>query len=363
MKKAILLLIVLLTANLLQSQQSKFTGNYSTKSLKEIQNTIPQKEKHEFYKQYFRALFFEELKTSFSYKNYSDIALKKFTDTIFAKYQGDEIINNDSEVFKPSRTLKEHIQIYNKNIKQDPEEINKYLTDRLTFKNEKEKKEFLEMQKKHRQYFPPLKEMTPEELKTEYELFVADEKERFENDPSTSIGLSKIISNLDTQFPNQKNSEDFHSLLEKNLSSSIGYNRYFPYPSSEGGENSIYESIPGEILTHSIETGSAMGRNLDSYKIIGNDIVPINPFPKDENFYKKVSKYAKKGWRFEGRVFYDISKINENEYLISTMIYSEKDYNSAPSMNLEYKTKDFKNFTPLRISKNDEEKENWQEIK
>lgn len=128
-------------------------------------------------------------------------------------------------------------------------------------------------------------------------------------------------------------------------------------------KQSIYETIPGEILTYVTETGLAAGRNFTNYRIIGDNLVPINYFPEDITFNKKVSKYAKKGWRMDGRAFYDVSKNKEGEYIISTSIYSEDDDNCCPSMSLEYKTKDFKSFTPLRIAKNDNENLVWKEIK
>lgn len=151
--------------------------------------------------------------------------------------------------------------------------------------------------------------------------------------------------------------------MQKNLSSQIEYTWYFPYVSGEAGESSIYETIPGDILTYATETGVTAGRNFTSYRIIKDGIIPIDIYPKNNSFVEKVSKYAKKGWRMEGRAFYDISKNKEGEYIISTSIYSEDDANCCPSMSLEYKTKDFKTFVPLRIAKSDDENLVWKEIK
>lgn len=360
--KKILFLTAALFSSFFFAQLSKFSGNYSTKSLKEIHKTIPQDQKHAFYKQYSRALFFEEMKETFNYKNYSDAVLKKFTDTVFAAYDGGQIVINENESFKPSETWVEHQAAYKKFMERNPEESARYITERLKFNSEKEKEAYYNdlkntgiQQKKDLQ-------KTPEELKKEYEELVASEKENFENDPNTSIGFKKMIVELDKNFDNQ-NSDEFASLLEKNLNSDLGFNWYFPYPYSEAGEGSSYETLPGEILTYASSTGTADGRSFYSYRIIGDNLVPLNIDPTDDNFYKKVSKYAKKGWRFEPRAGYSIEKNKSGEYLISTSIYAEDDTACCPSFSFEYKTKDFKNFTPSRIAKNEDENLVWKEIK
>lgn len=362
MKKLILLTAVLFSVFFL-AQKSKFSGNYSTKSLKEIQKTIPQDQKHDFYKQYFRARYFEEMKQAFNYKNYSDVILRKFTDTILSHYEGGEVVNNDNEVFKPSETWDEYLEKYNVYLNHDPKETDSLIAKSLVFKDKKEKEKFFEDLKVQRGSFFDKVEKTPDQLKKEYEELIAAEKEQFENDPSTSIGLKRIIKKLDQQFATQETSEEFYTLLTQNFSSNTGFGNYLPFPSNEAGEASSYENVPGEILTYATETGSAAGRNFTSYRIIKDSIIPVDIYPKNNSFEDKVSKYAKKGWRMEGRAFYGVSKNKEGEYIISTSIYSEDDDNCCPSMSLEYKTKDFKNFTPLRIAKNEGEKLVWKEIK
>lgn len=359
MKKTLLLTAVFFSLFFL-AQQSKFSGNYSTKSLKEIQKTIPQNQKHEFYKQYFRALYFEEMKQTFNYKDYSDVVLKKFTDTIFSLYEGGEVINNKAELFKPSITLEEHLELYKKYMAENPKETEKYLASVLKFKDDKEKKKYFEdLKLQMGSYFDKV-EKSPEQLKEQYEELVSREKEQFENDPSTSIGLQRIIQKLDKRFATQETSEEFIFLLEKNF----GVFGYFPFPCNEANENSVYESVPGEILTCSNETGTADGRSFKSYKITQDEIIPINIDPtSDDNFYKKVAKYAKKGWRTEPRAFYVITKNKNGEYVVSTSMYTADDFSTAPSMSIEYKTKDFKNFTPLRFANNEDEKLVWKEIK
>lgn len=358
-----LLLTVALFSSFFFAQLSKFSGNYTTKSLKEIHKTIPQDQKPAFYKQYFRALYFEDMKDVFNYKNYSDIVLKKFTDTILSHYEGGEVANNDNEVFKPSKTWNKYLEDYNANLKNDPKETDSLIAKTLQFKDKEEKKKFFEdLKVQMGSYFDKV-EKSPEQLKKEYAELIAIEKENFENNPSTSIGLKTIVKKLDQQFATQETSEEFRFLLQKNFTSSIGFANYLPYPSNEAGEGSSFETLPGEILTYATETGTADGRTFYSYRIIGDILVPLNINRTDDNFYKKVSKYAKKGWRTEPRSFYGIEKNKSGEYIISTMIYADEDFGCCPSFSFEYKTKDFKNFTPSRIAKNEDENLVWKEIK
>lgn len=270
MKKIFLVTAALFSVFLL-AQQSKFSGNYSTKSLKEIQKTIPQHQKHVFYKQYFRALITEEMKSQFLFKNYSDAGLRKFADSVIAGNTAGGIEST-----------------------------------------------------------------TPE-----------------------GIG---ILSEIDRNFlSDSANTFTNYHLLAEN--SGLFPGQRFPDVSSEANESSIYETLPGEILTYVTETGYAMGRSFYSYRIMGDNLVPLNIYPTDDNFYNKVSKYAKNGWRFEPRAGYSIEKNKRGEYIISTSVYTAEDFSTAPSMSIEYKTNDFKNFTPLRIAKNDGENLVWKEIK
>lgn len=265
MKKTLLVTAVLFSTFFL-AQKSEVLNNYSTTSLKEIQKKIPQNEKHEFYKQYFRALIGEEMKSRFSFKNYPDIILRKFADSV--------IVGNTS------------------------------------------------------------------------------------GSPEDGI---EIVKNIDRNFlKDSANSFDNYHLLAEN--SGLFSGQRFPDVSSEPNESSIFETLPGEILTYVTETGYAMGRNYISFIINENSLKPINPYPNDAKFDSKVSKYAKSGWRFEPRAGYGIVKNKLGEYIISTSIYTEEDSSVAPSMNIEYKTRDFKTFIPLRIAKNTEHAK-WELIK
>lgn len=265
--KKILFFTAVLCSVFYLAQTSKYTGNYSTKSLKEIQKKISQDEKHEFYKQYFRAFIVEEMKSKFTFKKYPDVIFRKFADSV--------IYGNTSG--------------------------------------------------------------SPED------------------------GLD-IVKNIDKNFLiDSANTLDNYHLLADN--SGLFPGQRFPDVSSEPNESSIFETLPGEILTYVTETGQAMGRNYISFIMKGNNLQPINPYPNDSKFDEKISKYVKAGWRFEPRAGYGIEKNKLGDYIISTSLYTEDDSNVAPSMSIEYKTKDFKNFIPLRIAKNDGENHVWREIK
>lgn len=368
--KKILLISTMVIAGITFAQNSKFLGNYSTKSLDKIQKSIPENEKHEFYKQYLRAKIFEDMNQIFTYKKYPKIILEKFSDSIIAAYSyNEEISNTDNKVFSPSETFDQFLENHNKYISQDENSVKKEWNEALGklnigTKEEKEKqlKELIDIRLGQIQNE---KNKTPEILKNEYSTKINNEKDNFENDPSTSRGLNKIISKLNQEFQNSKKSDDFQSLLESNLNSDLASgNSYLPTVTSKPEESSIYETIPGDILTYVTENGSAAGRHFFSYKIIGNEIKPIQVLGalESESFLKKVSKYIKGDWRFEDRAGYGITKQKNGDYLISTNLYLESDANNYASKVIEYKTKDFKSFYPVRIGNNDENPK-WKLIK
>lgn len=367
--KKILLITTILIAGIAFAQNSKFIGNYSTKSLDKIQKSISENEKHEFYKQYLRAKIFEDMNQIFTYKKYPKIILEKFSDSIIAAYSySEEILNTDNNDFIPSETFDQFLENHNKYISQDENSVKKEWNETLGkiniwTKEEKEKqlKELIDIRLGQIQNE---KNKTPEILKKEYLTKINIEKDNFENDPSTSRGLNKIIVKIDQEFQNSKKSDDFQFLLESNLNSDLASgNSYFPSVTSNAEESAIYETIPGEILTYVTENGFAAGRHFSSYRITENNLVPINPIPYDDNIFdKKISKYIKGNWRFEDRAGYEIKKQKNGEYLISTNLYLEDDANNYASKVIEYKTKNFKTFYPIRIGNNDENPK-WKLVK
>lgn len=346
----------ILIGGILFAQNAKFQNNYSTVELQKIQKTISENQKHEFYKQYLRAEIVENMKAKFKHKKYADQILKKFADSVIAGNTSNQIENTDNKNFTPSETFEQFLKKHNEYISQNEKDIREDFNKVGKIVGKKDIEELVKIRINH---INEAKRKTNADLKNDYETQINSEKENFENDYSTMLGKEKLIKQIDINFANSlQNSEENYQLLAK--ISGLYPNQWFPDVTSEAEESAIYETIPGEILTYVTENGFAAGRHFASYKIIGNEIKPIAVTPyENKNFDKKVSKYVK-NWRFEDRTGYEIKKLKNGEYLISTSLFKEEDANCCPSMPIEYKTKDFKNFIPLRISK---EENKWTTIK
>lgn len=356
--KKILIVSSIVFGGILFAQNANFKQNYSVSELEKIQNSVPQNQKSEFYKQYLRAKIFEDMKNEFKHKKYSDVVLKKFTDSVITGNTSNEILeNNDNKSYVPSETYEQFLKNHNEYISQNEKSVRKDFDIVGKILNEKEVSELVNIRMNQ---INNEKLKTSETLKKEYDTKINIERENFENDPSTIEGRKNLIKKIDQNFANKlQNSEETYQLLAQNTGLLPG--QRFPDVSSEPNESSIYETVSGEILTYVTENGYAAGRHFASYKIQNDILVPINPLPyEDKNFDKKVSKYAKANWRFEDRAGYDIKKTGNGEYLVSTSVYQEDDANCCPSMSIEYKTRDFKKFTPFRISK---EENKWINIK
>ena len=89
--KKLLMLSTIVFCGILFAQNLKFDKVYSTQELLSKQSTISENEKRDFYKQYFKANLFENIKEKFTYKKYPENLLKKFTDSIVKSHDfGDE---------------------------------------------------------------------------------------------------------------------------------------------------------------------------------------------------------------------------------------------------------------------------------
>lgn len=165
----------------------------------------------------------------------------------------------------------------------------------------------------------------------------------------------KILNKLDIEFKKDVGSEKFSSLLKKNLD--LDPYVSFPYVSAKADEFAIFETLPGSVLSYYYANGLGEFTRIPSFVIIGKKIKLIDVYPDDSSFYNKIAKYASQEWKFDERAGYDISKNINGQYLISTQIYTD-----GESYLIEYQTKDFENFVPLRIAVNDE-KPVWKVIK
>ena len=78
MKKLIVFSTVLLGGFMIA--QKKITTIYSTLELQNMHSSLPANEQQQFYVQYLKANLFENIRTRFNSKQYSDNLLKKLTD-------------------------------------------------------------------------------------------------------------------------------------------------------------------------------------------------------------------------------------------------------------------------------------------
>ena len=353
--KKFLLISSIIFGGMLFGQNSKFDKIYSTQDLIKLQNSVTENEKHDFYNQFFKANLFENIKSKFTSKKYSDIILKKFADTIISTHNW-----GADEKFEPEKIIS--FEEFEKQQKQG-EIVRKESLEKMKKENKEVYDLFVEMSKSLNT------NETSGDIKKDYEKYVSDIKDRNENDPYSEKNKKLLLQKLDANFSAKKYfSDETSELLEKNFNPALGSIQYFPVPVSKHiNEGEIYEVIPNDILAFEMNNGYAAGRHTLTYKIVGDNIVPVNVFPYDrekinDNFDKKITKYIKKDYRFEDRTGYDMKKNKNGEYIITTPIFSEDDANVYASMLVEYKTKDFKNYTPLRVQKNIE-KNVWTIIK
>ena len=348
--KKLLMLSTIVFCGILFAQNLKFDKIYSTQELLSKQSSISENEKREFYKQYFKANLFENIKEKFTYKKYPENLLKKFTDSIVKSHDfGDEF----DVPFE-----KEKILTFEEFEKQEIEYVTKQKESLEKMKNDDPKAYDLFI--KMKDFF---KNERTGDIKKDYETYVKGVNKS--NNYSPENERKKIFKELDSLFVlKQYNTEFTNQLLEKNLNSLLGSSQYFPIPvSKHENEREIYEMVPNDILAFEMENNFAAGRYSKLYKINGENLVPISEFPEnDKNFDKKLSKYVKSSWRFEPRSVPEIKKLKTGEYFIVTSLYSEEDAACCPSMAIEYKTQDFKKFIPLRIS-TDPESNKWISIK
>ena len=348
--KKLLMLSTIVFCGILFAQNLKFDKVYSTQELLSKQSTISENEKRDFYKQYFKANLFENIKEKFTYKKYPENLLKKFTDSIVKAHDfGDEF----DVPFE-----KEKILTFEEFEKQKIEYVTKQKESLEKMKNDDPKAYDLLINMKD--FF---KNERTGDIKKDYETYVKGVNES--NNYSPENERKNIVKELDSLFVlKQYNTEFTNQLLEKNLNSLLGSSQYFPIPvSKHESEGEIYEMVPNDILAFEMGNGYAAGRYSVFYKIDGENLVSISEFPEnDKNFDKKLSKYVKSSWRFESRSVPEIKKLKTGEYFIVTSLYSEEDAACCPSMAIEYKTQDFKKFIPLRIS-TDPESNKWINIK
>ena len=344
--KKFLLISLIVFGGMLFGQNSKFDKIYSTQDLIKLQNSVTENEKHDFYNQFFKANLFENIKSKFTSKKYSDALLKKFADTIISAHNW-----GADEKFEPEKIIS--FDEYEKQQKESDVFLAKSL-EKMKKENKKAYDLYVKMSK------DIIKDEKTGDIKKDYDNYVAGVKDRNQSDPYSEQNKKLLIQKLDNNFSAKKYfSDETSELLEKNFNPALGSILYFPVPvSHHQNEAEIYEVIPNEILAFEKNSGTSSGRYTLTYKVVGDNLIPVEVFPYDDNykinnsFDKKLTKYIKKGYRFEPRTGYDMTKNKNGEYVITVPIFSDKDFATYASMLVEYKTKDFKYYTPLRVQKN-----------
>lgn len=127
---------------------------------------------------------------------------------------------------------------------------------------------------------------------------------------------------------------------------------------------SLYEYIPGKIIAWSFMDGHFL---LYSIFLIENDsLIKIEALPKDDAFLIKLNSYVPEKSRFIYRpelwtLPFVKEKMANKSYLIQVDVnsYNPRPYEPSSDIltyNLEYSTKDFKNFRLIRLKNSNSEK-------
>ena len=285
--KKILLISSIIFGGILFGQNSKFDKIYSTQDLIKLQNSVTENEKHDFYYQFFKANLFENIKAKFTSKKYSDALLKKFADTIISAHNW-----GADEKFEPEKIIS--FDEYEKQQKESDVFLAKSL-EKMKKENKKAYDLYVKMSK------DIIKDEKTGDIKKDYDNYVAGVKDRNQSDPYSEQNKKLLIQKLDNNFSAKKYfSDETSELLEKNFNPALGSIQYFPIPvSKHENEGEIYEVIQNDILAFEMNNGYAAGRHTLTYKIVGDNIIPVNVFPYDKeynlnkNFDKKLTKYIK----------------------------------------------------------------------
>lgn len=155
------------------------------------------------------------------------------------------------------------------------------------------------------------------------------------------------INNLDRLVVLKNKKEE----ISENLTSLLGSFPVVVKP-KDASEHTAFEVIPGEIITM-IYWGGGSATTQYYYKITDDNLENIDVFPKDESFLDRVSsKIGNKQLSFlssNGKSDTDISKdVKNKNYIIYASLFLE-DNSFAPMYEIQYTTKDFKNFVPTKV--------------
>ena len=173
-----------------------------------------------------------------------------------------------------------------------------------------------------------------------------------------SIQQSKFINNLNALTETNLD----QVLIDNNLCGLFGQTPYLSKYGSEDGilENGFGEVIPNDIFLVRFNDGGSF-TNDQYYKIESNKLINVQIEPT-EDFFELVNKKIKSkpksyfnNMRWTTGTLHGgiVKKIDHENYLISSPIYNE-DYTDA--YDIEFKTKDFKKFVPVRVRHDEQSK-------
>ena len=167
---------------------------------------------------------------------------------------------------------------------------------------------------------------------------------------------SKFLKNLDLLTKTNSDRE----AIDKNLCILFGETPYLSEFESEDGilENGFGEVIPNDIFLVRFNSGGNFTD--DRYYKIEKDKLQVIGIEPSDKFFKIVNK------KIKSKSFFDrlrwttgtlhggiVEKIDADYYLISSPLYND-DYSDGYL--IEYKTKDFKKFVPIRIRHDEDSK-------
>ena len=130
----------------------------------------------------------------------------------------------------------------------------------------------------------------------------------------------------------------------------------------------LNEDIPGEVISWNTFNGQFSWH--ETYLVEKDKVREVQTIPKDENFLKKLNSYVSEKSKFSymsdlWSFAFVKEKLADNFYLIQATAKSFNSYPEIPNddiliYDLEYKTKDFKEFFLVRFKNTHTEK--WTEV-
>lgn len=164
--------------------------------------------------------------------------------------------------------------------------------------------------------------------------------------------LAEVKAKLTEGMYSDKVLKDFHH----------GLNQIDPFPR-------IHEYIPGEVIAWSWVSGRLANQQL--FLVKKDSLFEVKAIPSDEAFIEELNSYVpeKSAFKYMSDLWsfpFVKEKIKRKYFLIKATVTSYNPYPDYPnddilSYDIEYRTKDFQNFSLLRLK--DTKAKEWMEVK